>query len=106
MKKVKYDPDAISLDISVKKVHRTIELTEHILIDITNDGQLVGLEILDASEEISKVFNRVVSKAEIKQLLCQIRQEPNNEYLIQFKSPKKNQVANFLFPVYRSPLIS
>lgn len=108
MKHVDYDPDAdaISVDVNMKKAHRTVELTEHILVDISSDGKVVGLEILDASEEISKIFNRVVSKAEIKQLLCQIKQEPDNEYLIQFNSPKKNQVANLLLPIYRSPLIS
>ena len=108
MKNVDYDSeaDAISLEINTKKVYKTIELTEHILVDITNDGKVVGLEILDASDEISKLFNRIVSKIEIKQLLCQIKQEPENEYLIQFRSPRKNQVANLLFPVYKSPLIS
>lgn len=108
MKHVDYDDeaDAISVDISMKKASRTIELTEHMLVDITSDGQVAGLEILDASEELSKIFGRAVPKSEIKQLLCQIKQEPNNEYLIQFNSPKKNQVANVLFPVYKSPLIS
>lgn len=108
MKRVDYDQeaDAIYVDISDKKAQKTIELTEHILVDFASNGQIVGLEILDASEEISKLFNRVVSKAEIKQLLCGIKQEPDNEYLIQFNSPNKNQVANLLFPLYRSPLIS
>lgn len=108
MKNIDYDDeaDAISVDIGVKKAHMTIELTEHILIDITSNGQITGLEILDASEEISKLFNRMVSKTEIKQLLCQIKQEPNNGYLLQFNSPKKNQRANVLVPLYRSPLIS
>ncbi|MEW6035316.1 MAG: DUF2283 domain-containing protein [Candidatus Micrarchaeota archaeon] len=109
MKHVNFDPDAdaLAVELSAKKAYRTIELTEHILIDVSDSGQVVGLEILDASEEISKIFGRVVSKAEIKQLLCQIRQKPNDEYLIQFSSPKKNnQVATYLFQLYRSPLIS
>lgn len=109
MKPVTFDPeaDAIAVAISAKKVYRTIEFTEHILVDISDSNQIVGLEILDASEEISKVFGRVVSKAEIKQLLCQVTQKPNDEYLIQFNSPRKNnQVATFLFQIYRSPLIS
>lgn len=107
MKNVDYDPeaDAISVDINMKKAHRTIEITEHILVDISMDGKITGVEILDASEELSKIFNRAVSKTEIKQLLCQIKQEPDNEYLIQFNSPKKNQIANLLFPVYKSPLL-
>ena len=108
MKNVDYDDeaDAISVDISMKKANRTIEVTEHILVDITSDGQVAGLEILDASEEISKIFNRAVSKTEMKQLLCQVKQEPNNEYLIQFRSPQKAELANLLIPLYRSPIIS
>jgi uncharacterized protein YuzE len=108
MKKIDYDSetDAITLEVSHKKVHQTIELTEHILVDMTENGAIVGLEILDASSEISKIFNRVVPKSEITKLLCQIKQEPNNEYLIQFSSPERNQMANLLFPVYKSPLIS
>lgn len=108
MKSIDYDPeaDAISLDISAKKVYRTIELTEHILVDIASDGKPIGLEIHDASEELSKIFNRAVSKAEISQLLCRIRQESDSGYLVQFSSPKRKQVANLLFPVYKSPLLS
>ncbi len=108
MKNVDYDPeaDAIVLDVNIKKAHHTIEFTEHILIDMSSDGKIVGVEILDASDELSKLFGRAVSKTEIKQLLYQVKQKPD-EYSIQFNSPKKNnQVANLLFPVYKSPLIS
>ena len=108
MKNVDYDPeaDAISFNVNLKKAHYTIELTEHILVDMSNEGKIVGVEILDASDELSKIFSRLVSKAEIKQMLCQVKQKQDNEYLIQFKSPKRNQVVNLLFPVYKSPLIS
>jgi len=106
--KVRYGYDvetnAITLGVGRQKADTTIELTEHILIDITNDGKLAGLEILDASEEISKIFNRAVSKNEISQLLCEIKQEPANEYLVQFRLPQKNESANLLIPVYKSPI--
>ena len=107
MKSINYDSvaDAITVEVTAKKSDVTIELTEHILIDMTNDGKLVGLEILDASEEISKIFNRLMAKEEISQLLCQIKQEPKNEYLIQFKSPQRNEFAAFLIPLYKSPVI-
>jgi hypothetical protein len=83
----------------------TIELTEHILFDLTTEGKPVSLEILDASDEISKLFNRIVTKEEIKQLLCDIVPEPRNEYLIRFKSPQKNEIASFLIPIYKSPIL-
>ena len=99
------DADAVVIEIDMQKSDYTIELTEHILVDVTSDMKLVGIEILDASAELSKLFNRVVSKDEMKQLLCRITQEPN-EYLVQFQSPKKNESANLLIPLYKSPLIS
>ena len=106
--KVRYSYDAeanaITVEVGRQKAGTTIELTEHILIDITRDGKLAGLEILDASEEISKIFNRAVSKNEIGKLLCEIKQEPANEYLVQFKSPQKNESANLLIPIYKSPI--
>lgn len=100
------DADAIAIGVGVKKPDHSVELTEHIIIDLTKDLKLAGIEILDASEEISKIFNRAVGKREIKQLLCEIRQEPKNEYLLQFKSPQKNERANLLIPLYRSPIIN
>jgi len=105
--KIEYDPnvDVIGIGINMKKSDYTIELTEHILVDVTNDMKLVGIEILDASEEISKMFNRAVSKDEIKHMLCEIKQEPN-EYIVRFKSPQKNESANLFIPVYRSPILS
>jgi uncharacterized protein YuzE len=104
--KYNYDPeaDAISIELGGQKSDFTVELTEHITVDITNDGKVVAIEILDASEEISKLFNRVLSKDEMKQLLCEIKQEPRNEYLVQFKSQKKES-ANLLIPVYESPIV-
>lgn len=108
MKNVEYDPeaDAISLEVQETKAHYTVEFNEHILVDMSSEGKIVGVEILDASDEISKLFGRVVSKTEIKQLLFNVKQKPDG-YSIQFSSPKKNnQIANLLFPVYKSPLIS
>jgi len=108
MKNILYDTesDAITVKISPEKSDHTAEFTEHILIDLTSKGKIISVEILDASEEISKLFGRAVPKKEIRQLLCQIKHEPENEYLIQFRSPQKNELATLIIPLYRSPLIS
>ncbi len=108
MKNIEYDSDADAIAVHVRreKSDITAELTEHISIDMTNGGKVVGLEILDASEEISKLFGRIVGKKEIQHLLCQVIQKPNDQYLVQFKSPQNNQLANLLIPLYRSPLIA
>ena len=98
------EADAISVVISVKKADVTVELTEHLLADLTNDGKVVGFEILDASDEISKMFGRVVTREELKQLLFDISPQPRNQYILHFYNPKTKENANFLFPLYRSPI--
>lgn len=108
MKNINYDPDAdaVSLKLRSAKSHMTAEITEHILLDLDSNNNPIGLEILDASEEISKAFGRIVSKNEIKQILCNFEQEPNNQYRIQFNSPVKKEHASIIIPLYKSPIIS
>ena len=108
MKNINYDPDADAIAVKVgrEKSYVTAELTEHILVDFDYKERVVGVEILDASAELEKLFGRLVSKKEIQQLLVSITQEPHNEYLLQFKSPQRNQVATLLFPLYKSPILA
>jgi uncharacterized protein YuzE len=84
MKNMDYDPDAdaISIRLHHAKSVITSEITKHILIDLTGDRKAVGLEILDASEEISKIFGRSISKEEIKKILCSFTHEKtmNSEF--------------------------
>ena len=100
------EADAIFIKLTSEKADITAELTEHILIDFTNEGKIFGIEILDASEELSKLFDRSVDKKEIKKFLCQIDQDAKDQYLVQFKAPKTNERATLLIPVYKSPLLS
>lgn len=54
--KVRYDKDADAMYIRVDSGEYEIseELGEGIVLDISKDGKLIGIEILDASERISK----------------------------------------------------
>ena len=109
MVKVQYDAegDIFTAEARGKKVYKTIEFSEHFLVDINEDGKILGVELLDASDEISKIFGRVVRKDEIKQLLCKIKEEPDEGYLISFQSPKNNnQRASYMISLYKSPLLS
>jgi uncharacterized protein YuzE len=96
------EADAISIDLSTKKSDITIEFGEHILVDITSDWNLVGIEILDASEEISKLFGQIISKQDLQALLCEVEEESPNEYRIQLRS--KNRSTNLVIPLYQSPI--
>ena len=53
--KVTYDNeiDALYIKISYEKPDGVIEVKEGINIDVTEDGKIVGLELLDASKKTS-----------------------------------------------------
>ncbi len=52
--KVKYDPkiDALYIDLKDGKYEKTKKITDSILVDVTKEGKALGIEILDASENI------------------------------------------------------
>ena len=56
--KVKYDPktDALYIDLANGTYEKTKKVTDSILVDMTKKGKVLGIEILDASENI-KHFN-------------------------------------------------
>jgi len=51
--RVHYSPDADAIYIRLKedKVHNTDEVTEDILMDYDDKGNVIGIEILSASEK-------------------------------------------------------
>jgi uncharacterized protein YuzE len=53
--KVAYDKavDAIYIGLSTLKPEGVIEVADGINIDVTSDGKVVGIELLDASQKVS-----------------------------------------------------
>jgi uncharacterized protein YuzE len=53
--KVSYDKeaDAVYIEISEGKADGVIEVKEGINIDVTKEGNILGIELLDASKKIS-----------------------------------------------------
>ena len=53
--KVNYDKevDAVYIELSRSKPDGVIEVAEGINIDVTSDGKIVGIELLDATEKVS-----------------------------------------------------
>ena len=51
---VKYDKktDALYINLNDGKYDRTKKVTESILVDVTKSGKVLGIEILDVSENI------------------------------------------------------
>lgn len=62
--KIKYDPkiDALYIDLSVGIYNKTKKVTDSILVDITKDGKVLGIEILDATENITQFNPKDFSK--------------------------------------------
>ena len=52
--KVSYDKevDALYIELSTQKPDGVIEIEEGINIDLTSDGNIVGIELIDASKKI------------------------------------------------------
>jgi uncharacterized protein YuzE len=59
--KIEYDRevDALYIRLQEKEVARTVEVEEGLNLDLDEDGALIGLEVLDATERYSSdaIFN-------------------------------------------------
>ena len=63
--KINYDKiaDAIYLNLIKGKIKKTIKLKDRLLVDVDKKGNIIGIEILDASSQlnprnIEKVFKK------------------------------------------------
>jgi uncharacterized protein YuzE len=59
--KIEYDRevDAVYIYIQHKEVAKTIEISDGVNIDLDEDGKLIGIEIIDATERypLPDIFN-------------------------------------------------
>lgn len=57
--KIKYDimADAVYVNVSSEKVARTVKTNERFLVDVDKKGNVVGIEILDATNQQDLVAN-------------------------------------------------
>jgi uncharacterized protein YuzE len=53
--KIEYDPDADALYIQIRQAHPSdnIDIEEGVTVDVDDQGHIVGVEILDASQRLS-----------------------------------------------------
>jgi len=59
-----------------RKAYKTIEINEDILVDVSSDGNIVGIELLNANEQLGiKYKNSYLYPANlIDKLTCQVRE--------------------------------
>ena len=59
--KIEYDKevDAVYIYLQQKEVAKTIELSEVVNVDLDEEGKLIGIEVLDATQRysLSDIFN-------------------------------------------------
>ncbi|MCK5060146.1 MAG: DUF2283 domain-containing protein [Candidatus Pacebacteria bacterium] len=51
--KINYDKvaDAIYFTVKNAKVAKSVKVDDHLVVDMSSDGEIVGMELLDASSE-------------------------------------------------------
>lgn len=61
--KISYDPkiDAMYIRFGEGKYDRTKKVTDDILVDVTKEGKVLGLEIIDATKNISALKSQGVT---------------------------------------------
>ncbi|MFH0713514.1 MAG: DUF2283 domain-containing protein [Candidatus Micrarchaeota archaeon] len=100
--------DIFTIDISSKKAYLSLEVSPDLIVDLAANHQLTGIELLNASEVLSKLFGINIKKSELHKIHCAINQDAieNNEGLYAtFKLGEKT--AKVLIPTnYESPIVS
>ncbi len=66
--KITYDKiaDAMYIYLNKAKVFKTVQITDRLLIDVDNDGNVIGIEILDASDQIKQIKQNKKKETELK----------------------------------------
>ena len=77
MASINYDEemDSLSVDLSSKKAHVSLEVSPRFIIDLTASNQPTGIELLNASEVLSQLFGTKIRKDDLHKLHCTINKE-------------------------------
>ncbi len=107
--KPSYDPesDSMYLRLRSEKAYESIELNNNILIDISRKTkQIVGIELVDTSEFLSRLFARKIDKAAIKsKLKLHLNRENEQELFLNIEFDKEKY--NYVIPkAYESPILA
>jgi len=108
MAKVTYDEetDALSIDFSAKKTYASLEVSAHFVVDVAATNQPTGIELLNASEVLGKLFGFKVKKSDLHKLSFNVNKEAiekNEELYATFQLGEKQ--ARVLIPTnYQSPV--
>ncbi len=105
MRNLEYDAESDSLyaRITSKRTSLTVEISPRIGVDVSSDGRVTGVEILDASKVISDLFHKKISKNDIEKMLCKITEED----AVYLNFELNDDRASLAVPkAYQSPVLS
>lgn len=68
MSQIWYDAeeDVLGLQLTNKKYWKSVEVSENVVVDLSHDGEIVGIEIFRAQRSFKKDAPLIVSKAVTK----------------------------------------
>ena len=103
-----YDPenDVLYIQNAVKDVEESVEFSEEIVWDLDKDGNVIGVEIFDASEFLN-VFNK--DKEFLKNLneaYVEYKDFRNMRFVILMFESKDKKISQPLPPLRRSEYVS
>lgn len=66
--KITYDKiaDAMYIYLNKTKVFRTVKMADRLLVDLDKGGNVLGIEILDASDQIKQIRQNKKKESELK----------------------------------------
>lgn len=68
MSKIWYDneEDVLGIQVADGKYWKSVEVSRNVVIDLSNDGKIIGVEIFHAKRHLRKDAPLVVAKASVK----------------------------------------
>jgi uncharacterized protein YuzE len=107
--KVEYDTesDCISLRLSNEKAYETVEINANILVDLSyRNRKPVAVEVLDASEFVSRLFAKRIDRETVKKKLraC-LKRNGRAELTLDFELGKERH-AYAIPKAYESPILA
>ena len=102
-----FETDCISIRISNEKAYETVEINSNILLDLSQRNKKpVAIEVLDASEFISRLFAKKIDKATVKnKLRAHLKRNGKAELTLDFELGRE-RYAYAIPKAYESPVLA
>ena len=106
-KLAQYDPqsNAMYVHLSSRKAWETMEVNQHLNMDLDKTGHIVGVELLDVRQFIRQVFGSNPTSEKIKSLKVEVCTETGDEVVLRMNYADES-VLYAIPKAYTSPLVA